>query len=223
MIAACALLAFGAVGLFYWHTHHRPVREKGLLRLDAGGREITELAMKGELQSPDGRNVAVGHWVSSSGLEPAGECEVPVGDYLPHNMEFRFGRLWIDLSDNYHSDGVKDGVLAAKKRVYSIRIRKGWPFVWDFSNQPDVIFASPAKDKNLHRGDEIKVEAVLVDPVLDLMIRGLRDTSRKQDRTTVLQSGKEVVRNAGNLWLDPVVTITDSSGKKVAEGLMPFG
>ena len=55
------------------------------------------------------------------------------------------------------------------------------------------------------RGQQLQVKAVLTDPQLDIMIRGLRDTRRD------------------NLSLDPKVTITRADGRQVAEGVMPFG
>jgi hypothetical protein len=53
------------------------------------------------------------------------------------------------------------------------------------------------------RFDEVK--AVLVDPELDVMIRRLYDS------------------DSGRRYLDPIVTITDSSGDEVATGKLPFG
>ncbi len=70
-----------------------------------------------------------------------------------------------------------------RTRTYGIKIRKDEPFVLDFSNKPEVLFASPAKDKTFKPGEEISVKAVLVDPVLDIMIRRLNDTTRKKKET----------------------------------------
>jgi hypothetical protein len=119
-------------------------------------------------------------------------------------MTVQFGRLRITLSDNYHSDGRRRD-LPGRARVYGIKIRKDKPFVLDFSNKPNVLFASPAKDQTFKPGDEVAMAAVLVDPVLDIMIRNLDDTTQ------------------GNQSLDPIVTITDASGKEVYTGKMPFG
>ena len=63
------------------------------------------------------------------------------------------------------------------------------------------------------------VMAVLVDPKLDIMIRGLDDTSRKQTKDA---DGKPLGYTR-NLPLDPTVIITRAGGEKVAEGVMPFG
>ena len=89
----------------------------------------------------------------------------------------------------------------------------------DFSNKPDVMFASPAKDQQVKLGESLEVKAVLVDPKLDMMIRNLDDTTRKQTKGPDGQPlGYE-----RQLSLDPQVTITRANGEKVAEGVMPFG
>ena len=85
-----------------------------------------------------------------------------------------------------------------------------------------MLFASPAKDKTFRPGDEISVKAVLVDPVFDIMIRGLNDTTRKTKETVKLGDGKTTTYDR-ELSLDPIVTISNAAGKKVAEGPMPFG
>ena len=103
-----------------------------------------------------------------------------------------------------------------------MKIRKDAPFVLDFANKPDVVFASPAKDRIARPGDEVEVKAVLVDPVLDIMIRGLDDTRRTKKETVKPANGQEY-RYERPLSLDPKVTISDSAGKTVAEGVMPFG
>lgn len=76
------------------------------------------------------------------------------------------------------------------------------------------MFADPAKDRTFKLGDEVEVNAVLVDPVLNTMIRGLNDTSHM----ITLKDGC-----TKNPSFDPTVAIADSSGKIVAEGTMPFG
>ena len=93
------------------------------------------------------------------------------------------------------------------------------PFALDFSNKPDVMFASPAKDQRVKLGESLEVKAVLVDPKLDLMIRNLDDTTRKQNKGPDGQP----LGSERNLSLDPLVIITRANGEKVAEGVMPFG
>jgi hypothetical protein len=118
---------------------------------------------------------------------------------------------------NYHEDGKPRS--REREIVYGIKVRKDKPFVLDFSNKPAVLFASPARDQVLHPGQEINLQAVLVDPVLDIMIRGLDDSSRKQTKSF----GEGQGTYERDLSLDPVVVVTDASGKRVGEGVMPFG
>ena len=127
------------------------------------------------------------------------------------------GHLQLSLSDNYHSDGVR--LDSKRKREYLIQVRRDKPFTIDFSREPNVVFASPAADQTFHPGDEVQIAAVLVDPALDAMIRGLDDTSRKEKRkiNNVEQPFERYVS------LDPTVTITNAAGDKLFKGKMPFG
>jgi len=68
----------------------------------------------------------------------------------------------------------------------------------------------------------VMVKAVLIDPVLDFMIRDLVDTTRKQKRElSVGNNQTQTVEE--DLSLDPNVVITRADGEKVAQGVMPFG
>ncbi len=104
-----------------------------------------------------------------------------MGDYRPNYITIQFGRLRIGASHNYHADGKPMGG-SGRAAVYGITIRKDKPFVLDFSNKPDVMFASPAKDQQVKLGESLEVKAVLVDPKLDMMIRRLDDTTPKRPR-----------------------------------------
>jgi hypothetical protein len=141
-----------------------------------------------------------------------------VGDYLPEYLTLEFGRLRLALSQNYHSEGKRQS-REGRPSVYGITIRKDRSFVLDFSNQPDVMFTSPVNHQRVKLGDNLSVMAVLVDPKLDLMIRNVDDTSRKQTKDA---EGKPLGYER-NLSLDPTVIITRANGEKVAEGVMPFG
>ena len=140
---------------------------------------------------------------------------------LPSYVTIEFGHLRLGISQNYHLDGKPRGADGSNW-VYGIKIRKQEPFVWDFSNPPDVMFASPAKDQTFHRGDSIDVKAVLIDPKLGIMIRDLVDSTRKEKKSLDVGGGRTESYET-NVSLDPTVTITNAAGKQVAEGLMPFG
>jgi hypothetical protein len=184
----------------------------GIFEIGPGGRAITSLSVAGSLEAKE-LAVPVGGGLEGGSPKPARRCELPVGDYLPTYITVEFGRLRIEISHNYHSDG-KPRDRAGRDRVYGMTVRKDQPYVLDFSNKPDVMFASPARDQRYKPGDSIEVKAVLVDPKLDFMIRGLEDTTREKAST---QS------RGRNFALDPTVLITRANGEKVAEGVMPFG
>jgi hypothetical protein len=184
----------------------------GTFTVGPGGRTMTNLSVQGSLEAKE-LAVPVGGDLDGGSPKPAARCELPVGDYLPTYITVQFGRLRIEISQNYHSDG-KPRDRAGRDRVYGMTVRKDQSYVLDFSNKPDVMFASPARDQRYKPGDSIEVKAVLVDPKLDFMIRGLEDTTRP--KATPESRGR-------NLSLDPKVLITRADGEKVAEGVMPFG
>ena len=127
----------------------------------------------------------------------------------PNYISVEFGRLRIAISYNYHSED-KPRDRAGRARVYGMTVRKDRPYLLDFSNKPDVVFASPSGDQRFKPGDTIEVKAVLVDPKLDFMIRGFDDAPKTET-------------NGRYRSLDPKVLVTRANGEKVAEGVMPLG
>jgi len=199
----------------------RPYRgEFGVFAVGPGKRDVKEIGVGGSIRSA-GLAVPLERRPFAAEAVKTREHRVPVGDYLPTYLHVRYGRLAVSISENYHSDG-RPRDRSDRALVFGMKIRKDKPFVLDFSNSPEVMFASPARHQVFKPGDELQVAAVLVDPVLDIMIRGLVDTTRKQKETVKLPDGKEHSYER-SLSLDPVVAIANSSGKKVAEGKMPFG
>ncbi|UCF14035.1 MAG: hypothetical protein JSW59_11540 [Phycisphaerales bacterium] len=63
--------------------------------------------------------------------------------------------------------------IAARPKVYSVHVGRDDPYIFDFSNQPEFMFALPARDHQVKLGQELVVKAVLTDPELDIMIRDL--------------------------------------------------
>ncbi len=216
----------------YYTTSTTPLGDKlivqphrgdlGILRIGPGGRKLDELSIQGSLRTKDA-GLAVGKLKPgpSGFLEPVTECRLPVGDYIPVYVTIKFGDLQLNISENYHLDGQKRAIDRASW-IHGIKIRKDKPFVWDFSTPPEVMFATPAKDQTYKPGDEIEVNAVLIDPKLTIMIRGLTDTSRTEDKTTEMGDGRTTTYKQP-VSLDPIVTITNAAGKQIAEGPMPFG
>jgi hypothetical protein len=198
-------------------TVHPYQGDLGTFEVGPGNRTLTNLSASGSFDGRDGA-VPVGGDIKDGDPVKVSRCQVPVGDYLPEYLRVQFGRLGIGLSQNYHSEGKRQS-RDGRPNVYGITIRKDRPCVLDFSNQPDVMFTSPTNHQRVKPGDTLMVAAVLVDPKLDIMIRALTDTSRKQTKDA---EGKALGYER-NLSLDPTVIITRANGEKVAEGVMPFG
>lgn len=140
----------------------------GVFRAKVGRHKGT---IMGSLRS-ENASVAVGN-VKGASLEKTESCELPTGDYLPSMLHIESSRMRIEVSENYHSDG-KSRDRCGRENVYGIKIRPDKPFVLNFAKDPEVIFASPSKDQRIKLGSELIVKAVLVDPELDIMLRGIR-------------------------------------------------
>jgi len=147
--------------------------------------------------------VAIGREVVNGSAIEARSRRVPVGDYSPTGLQIQFGQLRLDVLPNRYSDGrFRDP--GQPPRIYGVHIRPDKPFVLDFSNQPEVLFAAPARDLRLKPGETLYVAALLVDPRLDVAMMGLYDQGARRR-------------------LDPTVVVSRLNGEKVAEGVMPFG
>lgn len=192
----------------------------GTFKVGPGGRDIQEVSIQGSLRSED-TAVAVGDGMERGWPKPTRSCRLPEGDYLPANVTLTLGKLQIDISDNLHTDGKRRG-RASRNHVYGIKIREDKPYIFDLANKPDVLFVSPVKDKRIRLGGNLEVNAVLIDPELDIMIRRLNDTSQKQKKEYTTPDGQKHCYEV-SLSLDPTVIITRANGDKVAESVMPFG
>jgi hypothetical protein len=192
--------------------------DRGVFKVGPGGRELDKMTVRGSLGNLT-RAVVVGK-LQEDWPEPVEQAELPVGDYTARTLSFELGKLRVGLSSNYHADGKPRG--RDGEPIRGIKIRNDKPFIFDFSNKPAVMFASPARNQQFKPGEEIGVKGVLIDPTMDLMIRDLDDTSQKEEEELHFGDGEKhtITRDKS---LDPTVTITDSAGKPVAEGVMPFG
>ncbi|MEN6427499.1 MAG: hypothetical protein ABFE13_19265, partial [Phycisphaerales bacterium] len=192
----------------------------GVLRLDAGGRDAKRLEMFGELCTTRTR-LCIGHMLENGLLQGADKYEIPVGDYYPDNLVVCFGDVRFSLSYNpYAKDS--DGCYSRHDRATrSIRIREDQPFVLDFPDKPRVVFVHPRRKDRPTPGDEVRVEAVLVDPVLDAMVQRLEDMAQSETRTYTMLDGRQRTFETG-LVLQPRVVVK-RGGEILAEGVMPFG
>lgn len=192
----------------------------GVFEVGAGGRDVEKLEMDGSLYSKE-TAVAVGNTVGKEWPEPTRRCEIPVGDYYPAIMHISLDSIRLTVSNNYHTDA-RGRPPDRRETVAGITIREDKPYVLDFSNKPAVVFEQPKEDRRIRPGEELKVEAVLVDPILDIMIRGLDDTSATVKETYKDPDGTERTLQRPKS-LDPKVVIKRANGEIVAEGIMPFG
>jgi hypothetical protein len=196
----------------------RPYKgELGVIKVGKGGRDVEKVEFKGSVEKAGSISVPIGI-IEEHRMGAVAECKIPVGDYTASLMIVTYDSLSIDISNNYHTNA--QGQSSRKDKVYGMQVRKDKPYVLDFSNKPMVIFDQPRMSK---RGEEIKFAAVLIDPKLDIMIRGLNDTSVKVDKEYKNRDGKVIQTFKVDKPLDPKVVITRADGEVVAEGVMPFG
>ncbi len=175
------LMAMHKIDGKYWCFSTTPSGDKifvkpysgdyGILKVGSGSRFIWTKKFSGSLFSKD-KAVSIGYSSNNDSPKPVNSIRLPVGDYAPAMLDIHLGPLIIFISDNYHSDGKPRE--RDKPLNNSLKIRKNKTFVLDFSNEPDVLFASPARDTRLKTGEDLSVQAVLIDPKLDIMIRGIQ-------------------------------------------------
>jgi hypothetical protein len=195
----------------------------GVLRVGPGGRPITRLGMLGELVSKDSLVSAGSITTLPPPEEYPREHRLPVGDYTPVRVGMDYGRLKVSIQALGFAlrEPAEEGETRPPA-VYAIRIRKDTPFVLELSGKPAVVFTGPRKSRTFKPGEEVRIEAVLTEPSLGVMIAGLWDASRKRGEIKIRDGGKEIALPDYER-LDPALVIRDASGKQVAEGKMPFG
>ena len=193
----------------------------GTIMVGKGGRELDKVEFKGSVHQKANVAAPIGT-IDERQTKPVTECAIPVGDYTSYIMHVTYDNLDICISNNYHTNA--QGQSGSKDIVYGMQVRRDKPYVLDFSNEPMVIFDQPPRSQtSFSRGREIKFAAVLIDPKLDIMIRGLDDTSVKVDREYKDPDGKVVQTVKVDKSLDPNVVIARADGEVIAEGVMPFG
>ena len=191
----------------------------GIFEFAAGGRKVDKLVLRGSLESSESI-LAVGDWLGDDLPGANQQCRIPVGDYYPAIAQAEMGGLHFSFSNNYHPRA--PGQSTGHAPVYSIAIRADKPYVLDFSNKPVILFTQPQAGARVRAGDEVRVEAVLVNPVLDIAIRSLTDPTRTRREPFKLPDGRESM--VFRRWsYDPNVVITRANGGIVAQGTMPFG
>jgi len=163
-----------------------------------------------------------GWLVSREAMVDLGQCEkveravrIPVGDYKPIRLSFDNGSVRVALAAEQLNPG--DPV---KPQVFGISIREDESWRLSLSDKPQVVFKSPAATETVRPGQELKVQAMLRDPGLDVLIAGIEDMSRKMGEPVAMPDGTPYQRYE---TLDPRIRLVGSSGDVLAEGKMPFG
>ncbi len=197
------------------------------------------------IPSPDGRQVTVKPYTGKLGtLESAGGSEENAKLVLESGLLIKAGRLFnlnrcpkeedkitLPVGDYYaYYLTCKKGDIRASVRSVSgytpndqdkssmITIREEKPYVFAFTENPQVVFQNPKENQTLTKGKSIRASAMIHIPEMGLQISRLYDLSQKTEVT--LSDGSVRQRTAS---LDPVMQIKNAAGKVVAQGKMPFG
>ena len=190
--------------------------ELGIIKVGKGGRMLEKAEFCGSFTKEGSIAVPVGA-ITKENWSAVTECAVPVGDYTTVRLHVTYDNLLIRISNNPYPNKQKQ--FRPKDIVYSMQVRGDKPCVLDFSNEPKVMFIEPGNDKTMFkRGEEIKFAAVLIDPKLDILVRGLYDTSVQVEKVT-----SDGHKYKSYKTIDPNVVIARADGEVVAEGVMPLG
>ena len=192
----------------------------GIIKVGKGNRELEKVEFWGSLKKDNYVAVPVGT-IKENRPNMVTECVIPVGDYKLSKLYVTYDNLLIRISDN--STNTPDR-FNRKDIVYDIHVRQDKPYVLDFSNEPKVIFNQPPMNQTaFSRGAQIMFAAVLIDPKLNIKIRGLDDTSVKVNKEFKDRDGNVFHTAKVNKSLAPNVVIARADGEIIAEGVMPFG
>jgi hypothetical protein len=196
--------------------------DTGVLKVSAGSRQgIEKLGISGRLRA-DQTMLPVGDTTPLIPTEKLPQHRIPVGEYTPMSLAVDFGKYALSFSANYYSKEEPHARTTTPSAAV-LKIRKDQPLVLDFSHKPAVWFLSPAKEQAVKPGETVRLQAAIVEPEMNLLIRGLNDTSQVIEQREYRFPGSEPVEIPRYASLDPTVTITDAAGKQVAQGTMPFG
>jgi len=191
----------------------------GVFEIAPADKEVKDRGVLGVLMGKERTVVFGGPALSSPPPEPkAAQHKLPVGDYTGYYLALRVGKVGATLRQNAYYESRTPGGPEP-----SVHIRKDKPLVLDFTQKPKVEFTYPPKDKPIRTGDTVMIRAILIEPTLDLRFLGLEDKTRKTGEMKYMGPEGKPVSMARFASLDPDIAILDSTGKKVAEGKMPFG
>ncbi|MCU0913213.1 MAG: hypothetical protein MUC88_01460 [Planctomycetes bacterium] len=193
----------------------------GTLELGAGGRDTQKLQMAGALCAPDFIVTTGAPFDGRSVFQGVRRCEIPVGDYCAGYLTVEMDQVRFSISTNPYPDA-SGRTHIGKDLIRGIAVRADQPFVLDFSHRPIVMFNRPAGNDPVARGSAVRIEAILVEPVHNTVMRALADLTRRETKLYTTPEGKEGAYEQAPA-LPPRVTIARADGEVVAQGIMPFG
>jgi hypothetical protein len=197
-----------------------PYRGKyGMFEIASRDPEIEKLGVVGTLRSKGQMRIPLGDPDNQYTSEHPRQCRLPEGKYQPYYITVDYGTVQVRLSYCYYDTSGQ----RLSQQPCEINIREDRPFILDFSTKPAVVFTTPAKGHVAKPGDKVVVKALIMDAELGSLVRGIYDTTQQTGSRTVRNAEGESVSVPRYASLTPTVTITDSAGKEVAAGPMPFG
>lgn len=135
----------------------------------------------------------------------------PVGEYYPFYLEIPFSNIKAIFSRSVQDENQKSA---------KIHLNHKEPFQLQIRGKPEIIFSSPEQIRKYKPSDELLVKALFDIPEMQLKLRHLQDLTKPIETFKVPPDGDDYKIYK---QISPVVKITNSSGKVVAEGDMPFG
>lgn len=194
----------------------------GTLEVAPANKEVKQSGLLGVLMGKEWSVLFGAPAITYPYPEPkVAQHKLPVGDYSPMLLQAKVGKVAVSLRQNPYSAATPEGRPGAP--TAAIQIRKEKPVVLDFAQRPKVVFLNPPAQKPVRAGDTVLIRAILIEPTFDLIIGGLEDRSRQVGELRTMGPDGNPMTFPRFASLDPEIVITDSAGKEVARGKMPFG
>jgi len=196
----------------------------GELRIDPGKRTAERFGAAGALRTNNGSTVWLGEPNNYYSEELVRTIQLPEGDYQLGSLSVLCGDMRVRLTANNRRLGMP-GAAADGPPPFPIAIRADQPHVLRFADKPEIVFLNPAPGANasFRRGTPVRLAAMLLDPALDSMIRGLDNAAQKSGEQSYQGPDGQVRTIPVYASVAPTVSITNAAGKEVASGTMPFG
>jgi len=181
----------------------------GLLQVSAGGRDIKTPEVSGGILTSKQGVVPLGNFYYPVPADDLAQRRIPVGDYAASNLTIRFGKVLVGVQPN-------------GPPVFDLKTRKDKPVVLNFAAKGEIVLRSPKPSQTFKRGSRVTLDAVIIDPKLNLQVSVWDTTKKGEMRTYTYGLGKKATAMSSSLPINPTFVITNSAGKEVATGKLPF-